>query len=109
VAGSEVAVGSVVGAGSDRTEGQSDADATPAPAVTPVLGLGLAGARNGDGADGERGDESGSELGLHGGFPLSFAWGPCWPGMLGSRGGPARGSKNFYANPLPRSGTRGAG
>src|SRR5690348_14387378 len=51
VAGREVAAGSVLGACSRCTEGQPEADATPAPAVTPVMGLGLAGARKGDGAD----------------------------------------------------------
>src|SRR5262249_14413961 len=57
----------VVGARSRRTEGQPEADAAPAKAMVPVMGLGLGGARNGDGAEGERSDESGGGLGLPGG------------------------------------------
>src|SRR5262249_41109658 len=69
VARGEVAI-RVVGARSHRTEGQPDADATPAPAMAaaPVMGLSLGGARHRNGADGERSDESGSNLGLHGVF-----------------------------------------
>src|SRR5690348_4242091 len=76
VARGQVAVGVVV-AGSRRAEGEADAEAAPAETMAmPVMGLSLAGARHRNGADGERSDESDSNLGLHGGRSLNFAWGP---------------------------------
>src|SRR5438105_10771617 len=102
VARAQVAIG---GVGGGRTDGQSEAEAAPAPTTTVPVGLGLGGARHRNGADGERNDESGSNLGLHGGVPSNLRGGRDRPGMIGSRREPAGGSKIFGANFLVRAAT----
>src|SRR5947209_7789391 len=52
----------------DRAGRKADTDATPAPA----LRLGFAGGHNGGGAEGESGQQSRGDLGLHGCLPCEL-------------------------------------